>query len=55
MLVVKVNSDQQILVKIRDDVPVHIRARVVLTESETWPFGLHFYDFVRYAGAADPR
>lgn len=55
LLVVKVSSDKQILVRIRDDVPVHIGARVVLTESETWPFGLRFYDFVRYAGADDPR
>lgn len=54
-LVVRLNSYKQIPVKIGNDVPVHIGARVVLAETETWLFGFRRYDFVRYAGATDPR
>ena len=55
MLVVKLDSNQQILTRISGDTPVRIGARAVLTETETWPFGLHRYGFVGYVGATDPR
>ena len=54
-LVVKLNSNRQVLARIGGDTPVHIGARVVLTEIETWPFGFRRYAFVGYAGATDPR
>jgi hypothetical protein len=55
MLVVKLDSNKQILTRVGGDTPVHIGARAVLTETETWPFGLRRYGFVGYVGATDPR
>lgn len=55
MLVVKLNSNKQILTRIGGETPVHIGARIVLTETETWPFGFRRYAFVGYRGATDPR
>ena len=54
LLVVKLNSDQRIFARIGNDVPVHIGARVLLTETETWPFGFHRYEFMGYGGAVAP-
>jgi hypothetical protein len=54
-LVVKLNSNRQVLARIGSDTPVHIGARVMLTETETWPFGFRRYSFIGYAGATDPR
>jgi len=48
VLVVNLSSDKQVLVPIGYDVPVHTGARVVLTETKTWPFGFRFYGFVGY-------
>jgi len=54
-IVVKLNSsNRQVLARIGGDTPVHIGARVVLTETEAWPFGFRSYAFWGYAGAADP-
>ena len=50
MLVVKLDSNQRILTRVGGDTPVRIGARVVLTETKTWPFGLRRYGFVRYVG-----
>ncbi|HET7110625.1 MAG TPA: hypothetical protein VFI41_07110 [Gemmatimonadales bacterium] len=55
VLVVKLSSEKQVLVKIDYDVPIQIGAKVILTETETWPFGFRFYDFAGYARAADSR
>ena len=54
MLVVKLNSNKEILARISGGTPVRIGARVVLTETETWPFGIRRYAFWGYAGATDP-
>jgi hypothetical protein len=54
-LVVKLNSNRQVLARVGGDTPVHIGARVVLTETETWPFDFRRYAFVGYAGATEPR
>jgi len=48
-LVVKLSSNRQVLARIGGGTPVHIGARVVLTETETWPFGFRRYAFVGYA------
>jgi len=47
-LVVKLDSNKQILARIGGDTPVRTGARVVLTETETRPFGLRRYAFVGY-------
>ena len=55
MLVVKLDSNEQVLTRVGGDTPVHIGARVVLTETDTWPLGLRRYGFVGYVEVADPR
>ena len=54
-LVVRLSSNKQVLARIGGDTPVRTGARVVLTETETWPFGFRRYAFVGYTEATDSR
>jgi hypothetical protein len=55
LLVVKLSSGKQILVKVDGEAPVYIGRRVMLAETETRLFGLHFYDFAGYVRDDDQR